>query len=83
VIDYQTFQQLRLLYDQKKLKASQIAVELNLDPKTVQKWVDQPRYQPRQATKRPSLLDPFKGPIVALLERYPCRHRQRHLPTPG
>lgn len=37
MIDYQTFQQLRLLYDQKKLKVSQIAVELNLDPKTVQK----------------------------------------------
>lgn len=76
MIDYQTFQQLRLLYDQKKLKVSQIAVELNLDPKTVQKWVDQPRYQPRQATKRPSLLDPFKGPIVALLERYPYSAQQ-------
>jgi DNA-binding MarR family transcriptional regulator len=41
MIDYQTFQQLRLLADQKKLKASQIARELNLDLKTVQKWIDQ------------------------------------------
>ena len=57
MIDYQTFQQVRLLADQKQLKASQIALELDLDPKTVQKWIDQPRYQPRQSPKRPSQLD--------------------------
>jgi transposase len=76
MIDYQTFQQIRLLYDQKKLKASQIALELNLDPKTVEKWVDQPRYEPRQSSKRPSKLDPFKGQIVALLERHPYTGQQ-------
>jgi transposase len=76
MIDYQTFQQVRLLADQKQLKASQIALELDLDPKTVQKWIDQPRYQPRQSSKRPSQLDPFKGPIVALLERHPYTAQQ-------
>jgi len=76
VIDYQTFQQIRLLHDQKKLKASQIALELNLDPKTVEKWVDQPRYELRKSSKRASKLDPFKGQIVAMLERHPYTGQQ-------
>jgi transposase len=76
MIDYQTFQQLRLLADQKKLKASQIARELNLDLKTVQKWIDQPRYRPRQSAPRLSKLDSYKGQIVALLERYPYTAQQ-------
>ena len=76
MIDYQTFQQIRQLHDQKKLKAAQIALELNLDPKTVEKWVDQPRYEPRKSSKRASKLDPFKGQIVAMLERHPYTGQQ-------
>jgi transposase len=76
MIDYQTFQQIRVLADQKKLKASQIARELNLDLKTVQKWIDQPRYEPRHSSKRPSQLDGYKGQIVALLERHPYTAQQ-------
>ncbi len=76
MIDYQTFQQIRLLHDQKKLKASQIALELNLHPKTVEKWVALERYQPRKNPKRSSKLDPFKGQIVALLERHPYTAQQ-------
>jgi len=71
MIDYQTFYQLRQLYDEKQLKISQIAAELQLDLKTVEKWVDQPTYHPRQGTKRASKLDSFKGQIAALLERHP------------
>ena len=58
MIDYQTFQ------------------ELKLDPETVSKWIGQARYQPRQASKRDSKLDPFKGQIVAMLERYPYTAQQ-------
>ena len=76
MIDYQTFCRLRQLYDEKGLKVSQIAVELQLDPKTVQKWVDQPTYQARQGTKRASKLDSFKGQISALLERHPYTAQQ-------
>src|SRR5205814_3374872 len=71
MIDYQTFCQLRQLYDEKGLKISQIAAELQLDLKTVEKWVDQPTYHPRQGTRRASKLDSFKGQIAALLERHP------------
>jgi len=69
MIDYQTYCQIRLLHQQKGLKVSQIAQELKLDPKTVAKWIEQPSFQPRPSPKRPSKLDPFKGQIVALLER--------------
>src|SRR6266851_3927712 len=76
MIDYQTFCQLRQLYDEKGLKISQIAAELQLDLKTVEKWVDQPTYHPRQGTRRASKLDSFKGQIAALLERHPYTAQQ-------
>lgn len=76
MIDYETFCRLRQLYDEKGLKVSQIAVELQLDPKTVESWIDQPTYQLRQGTKRPSKLDSFKGQISALLERHPYTAQQ-------
>jgi len=76
MIDYETFCHIRRLHDQRGLKVSQIAEELKLDPKTVDKWVHQPRYQSRQTPKRPSKLDPFKGQIVALLERHPYTAQQ-------
>jgi transposase len=70
MIDYPTFCRLRELADQKHLNAVQIAAELGLDPKTAAKWMACPTYQPRQNAKRPSKLDPFKGVIIALLERH-------------
>lgn len=76
MIDYATFCRLRQLHDEQGLKVSQIAAELHLDPKTVEKWVDQPTYQPRQGTKRPSKLDSFKGQILTLLERHPYTAQQ-------
>jgi hypothetical protein len=69
MIDYSTFCRLRQLADEKHLTAAQIAAELGLDPKTVAKWMPCPAYQPRQSVKRPSKLDPFKGLILAMLER--------------
>lgn len=76
MIDYPTFCQIRLLHDQKNLKASQIAQELQLDPKTVEKWIRRPTYQQRQSPRRSSILDPFKDSIVAMLERHPYTAQQ-------
>jgi len=76
MINYETFCRLRQLHDERGLNAAQIAAELHLDPKTVGKWIDQPTYQPRQGTHRPSKLDSFKGQIVALLERHPYTAQQ-------
>ena len=76
MIDYETFCRLRQLHDEKGLKVSQIAAELDLDPKTVERWIDQPAYRPRQGARRPSKLDSFKGQIAALLERHPHTAQQ-------
>lgn len=76
MIRYEVFCRLRQLHDQKGLKASQIAEELQLDPKTVGRWIDKRTYQPRQGNKRRSKLDSFKGQIGALLERHPYTAQQ-------
>ena len=76
MISYAVFCQLRELADQKHLTVAQIADELKMDPRTVAVWVARPTYQQRQGVKRPSKLDPFKGPIVAMLERHPYTAQQ-------
>jgi transposase len=76
MIDYETFCKIRQLFDQKKLKVSQIAAELQLDLRTVRHWVRQRSYQRRRGIRRSSKLDPFKGPILASLERHPYTAQQ-------
>lgn len=76
MIAYETFCQIRLLHDQKQLKAAQIAAELGLDIKTVHKWLDQPTFHPRKSPRRASKLDPFKNQIIALLDRHPYSAQQ-------
>lgn len=85
MIDYPTFCQIHLLHKQKGLKASQIAQELSLNPKTVEKWMAQSSFEPRKSSKRSSKLDSFKGQVVALLERHPYSGQQiyQHLQQAG
>lgn len=70
MISYQMFCQIRHLADEKKFSAAQIAAEVNLNEKTVEKWMARTSYQRRRPSKRSSKLDPFKRQIIALLERY-------------
>ena len=76
MIDYQTFHQIRQLCDQEHLSATQIAAALQLDERTVGKWIDCQTYQPRAQAKRPSKLDPHKGTIVRLLATHPFTAQQ-------
>ena len=76
MINFDTFSRLRHLHDVQGLKASQIAEELHLDPKTVEKWIDEPTFLQRQPVRRPSKLDGFKAKICALLERHPYTAQQ-------
>jgi transposase len=71
MIDYETFVKIKTLKDQHALKCSQIARQLNLDYRTVAKWLDQNHYQQRKSPARASKLDPFKGQIVRMIETYP------------
>ena len=59
----------------KHLTPAQLATSLELDIKTVRRWIGRP-YTPRQADARPSLLDPFKGRIVRWLELHPLTAQQ-------
>ena len=85
MIDYATFCQIHLLHEQKGLNASQIAQELSLNLKTVEKWMAQSSFEPRKSSKRFSKLDSFKGQIVAMLERHPytARHILQQLQQQG
>jgi len=76
MISYQTFHEIRRWRDEKKFSAAQIAAELNLNLKTVEKWIKQSTYQPRRPVRRSSKLDPFKGQIVAMLERHAYTSQQ-------
>jgi transposase len=71
MIDYETFVKIKYYKDQHGLKCSQIANELNLDYRTVAKWIDQKQYQPRISPQGTSKLDPFKDEIVRMLETHP------------
>ena len=71
MIDYETFAKIKVYKDQHGLKCSQISNELNLDYRTVAKWIVQKQYQPRNSPQRASKLDPFKGEIVRMLETHP------------
>jgi hypothetical protein len=59
MIDYPTFCQIHHLHQQKGMKATQIAVELQLGPIIIQTWLDQPTFRPRQSPKRSSKLEAF------------------------
>ncbi len=71
MIDYETFAKIKLYKEQHGLKCSQISNELNLDYRTVAKWIDQKQYLPRNSPQRTSKLDPFKNEIVRMLETHP------------
>ena len=71
MIDYELYSKIRHLNQQDGLTARQIARELSLDVRTVNKWLDEAQFKPRQSTPRPSKLDPFKPDIVRLLEAHP------------
>jgi len=75
MIDYQTYQQIRLLRQQ-KLTAGQIATELQLDERTVHSWMDEERYQARKSEKRSSKLDAYRLEIVRLLASHPFTSQQ-------
>lgn len=70
MIDYETFSKLKQMRKE-GLKGSQIGRELNLDQRTVNRWLKEERFRPRKTTVTGSVLDPFKTEISRMLEKYP------------
>jgi transposase len=76
MIDYETFCKIREYREQRGLKVAQIARALDLDRRTVAKWIDEPRFRTRQSTARASKLDPYKSQIRQWLEAHPYSAQQ-------
>lgn len=72
MIDFETYHEVRRLQRELNLTASQISTKTGLNIKTIRKWLDKARYEPRgKGPRRTSKLDPYKDLIVAWLEKYP------------
>lgn len=71
MIDFETFSKIRLYHDQRGLNANQIADALNLDSRTVARWIHERHFKPRKAAIRSSKLDPYKPLIQSWLEAHP------------
>ena len=71
MIDYEAYCRIQDYHRNHHLSVPQIARELNLDPRTVARWLATDRFRPRQPPRRGSQLDPFKGQIVRWLHAHP------------
>lgn len=71
MIDFELFSKIKHYHEQRALTPAQIARELELDPRTVARWLTQQRFMPRKSPERPSKLDPFKSSIRQMLETHP------------
>ena len=71
MIDYETFMKIKTYHEHHGLKCGQIATELGLDYRTVEKRLNEKQYHPRKRSQRTSKLDAFKDDIVRMLETHP------------
>jgi transposase len=70
MIDYETFLKIQTEHEN-GLTCPQIAAKLELDERTVHKWLEESRYCQRKSSPKSSKLDPFKDYILRRLEEYP------------
>lgn len=71
MIDYETFCKIKDLHNRDGLKSSQIAGTIGMDPRTVQKWLDEKSFRPRISTPQDTIITPFKQEINRMLEKHP------------
>jgi len=71
MIDYELYCKIKDYHENRRLTVAQIARELQLDARTVARWLAAKKFQPRKVSPRPSKLDPYKKQIVRWLESHP------------
>ncbi|MFZ4398166.1 MAG: IS21 family transposase, partial [Kiritimatiellia bacterium] len=71
MMDYATFQKMKHWLCVERWTQVQVARELRVNVKTVSLWATREAFDRRQAPKRPSRLDPFKGDVARWLEQHP------------
>lgn len=70
MIDYSQYAKIHHLHHEKKLRIAQISEEMQLDQKTISKWLSLRRFKARKAKGRSSKLDRYKAQIKAWLEKH-------------
>jgi transposase len=76
MISFQTYNEIHFLREHKHLSIARIARRLHLGACTVRKWLARNRYEPRKATRRASILDPYKAMIRRDLELGGCTTKE-------
>jgi transposase len=71
MIDYELYCKIKDYHQNQHLTVAQIARELNLNERTVTKWLNADKFRQREIVPRSSKLDPFKPQIVRWLETHP------------
>ncbi len=71
MVSYEDFMKIKHLYEHRGLNIAQIAKEIDMDDRTVAKWLKEDHYRQRVHGKHISKLDRFKDSITCLLERHP------------
>ena len=70
MIEYEQYCRIRQLKEE-GLDPAQISKRMDLDTRTIRKWMDRTAFQQRLPCMRASKLDPYKEEIVRMVERYP------------
>jgi transposase len=68
MIDKELFWKIKDLEEHKKMSVTQISKEVNLDRKTVQKWLETEYLIPQTRPQRISILEPYKKIIQSMLD---------------
>ncbi len=70
MLDYQTFCEIKRLYNVEKLNFTQIGKALNIDDKTAARWIRKDNFEQRRSRLRVSILAGYKKKIHLLLDKH-------------
>lgn len=70
MIDYTTYCRIHTLHHEQHMGIRKIARELKLDRKTVALWLSKERYEPRESTKKVSILAPWHERIKQMIHQH-------------
>jgi hypothetical protein len=82
VINFETYHEMRALSRELNLTPGQIAAKTGLNIKTIRKWLDKPRYEPRSRIQALQQARSLQGPD-RLLAGKTSLHRDADLSTPA
>lgn len=79
MIEYELYCKIKHLHEVEGLKKKQIARNLDIDKRTVSKWLNQKNFTQKQIQNKASILDSYRGDIIRMLEEYQLSGYQIYL----